>query len=69
MSKRYNTISINKFDGRTYWHKSFDTIEKAKAHCHRYVHTYCDIIVYDISGTTIEFVDIWKDFNKEEYRT
>ena len=65
MSKRYNTISINKFDGRTYWHKSFDTIEKAKAHCHRYVHTYCDIIVYDISGgerKSIKFVEIWEDF-------
>ena len=49
MTKRYNSMSIDKVDGRTYWHKSFNTIEEVKAHCNRYVSKPCDIIVYDIS--------------------
>ena len=66
MTKRYNTMSIDKFSGHTYWHKaSFESIEEAKAHCNRYVHKPCDIIVYDISGgerKRIKFVEIWEDF-------
>jgi len=65
MTKRYNTMSIDKHHGHTYWHKSFDTIEEAKAHCNRYVHTFCDIIVYDISDYPIKFVEIWEDFNED----
>ena len=60
---RFNSLSIDKVDGKTYWHKSFETIEEVKAHCKRYVHKSCDIIVYDISGDDgIKFVEIWEDF-------
>ena len=65
MTKRYNTMSIDKFSGHTYWHKaSFESIEEAKAHCNRYVHKPCDIIVYDISEDlgAIKFVEIWENF-------
>ena len=64
MTKRYNSMSIDKVDGKTYWHKSFESIEEAKAHCNRYVHKPCDIIVYDISKDlgAIKFVEIWEDF-------
>ena len=64
MTKRYNTLSIDKFSGHTYWHKSFESIEEAKALCNRYVHKPCDIIVYDISEDlgAIKFVAIWENF-------
>ena len=64
MTKRYNTLSIDKFSGHTYWHKSFESIEEAKAHCNRYVHKPCDIIVCDISEDlgAIKFVEIWENF-------
>ena len=64
MTKRYNTLSIDKFSRHTYWHKSFESIEEAKAHCNRYVHKPCDIIVYDISEDlgAIKFVEIWENF-------
>ena len=64
MTKRYNSMSIDKVDGKTYWHKSFGTMEEVKAHCNRYVSKPCDIIVYDISKDlgAIKFVEIWEDF-------
>ena len=58
-------MSIDKGDGKTYWHKSFESMEEVKAHCNRYVSKPCDIIVYDISGgekERIKFVEIWEDF-------
>lgn len=65
---RFNSVSIDKYNGRTYWHKSFETIEEVKKHCNRYVNRPCDIIVYDISGNDgIKFVEIWEDFNKENF--
>ena len=54
-------MSIDKVDGKTYWHKSFESMEEVKAHCNRYVRKPCDIIVYDISGgekERIKFVEI-----------
>ena len=64
MTKRYNSMSIDKGDGKTYWHKSFESMEEVKAHCNRYVSKPCDIIVYDISEDlgAIKFVEIWENF-------
>ena len=65
---RYNTMSIEKGNGHTYWHKSFKSIEEAKAHCERYVHNYCDILVYDISGYPIKFVEMWEDWSPKSWK-
>jgi len=64
---RYNTMSICKDSGRTYWHKSFESMEEAKAHCERYVHNYVDIMVYDISGYPIKFLEMWEDWSPKSW--
>ena len=67
MSKRYNSMSIDKVDGKTYWHKSFESMEEVKAHCNRYVRKPCDILVYEYvlhehPSQPIKFVEIWENF-------
>jgi hypothetical protein len=59
---RFNSMSINKATGKTYWHTSFESIEEVKAHCNRYVKKPSDILIYDVSKDAIKFVEIWEDF-------
>jgi hypothetical protein len=63
---KYNSCSIDKYDGKVYWHKAFDSLDEMYAHLKRYVHKSCDIIVYDVSdhdGKGIQFVGIIKDYD------
>ncbi len=59
---RYNSMSICKASGRTYWHQSFESMEEVKAHCKKYVRKPSDILVYDVSNASIKFVEIWENF-------
>ena len=63
---RYNSMSICKSSGHTYWHRSFESIEEVKAHCKRYVQKPSDILLYDITEYPIKFVEIWENFTEEK---
>jgi hypothetical protein len=63
---KYNSCSIDKYDGKVYWHKAFDTLDEMYVHLKRYVRKSCDIIVYDVSdfdGKGMQFVGIIKDYD------
>ena len=69
MAYKYNSFSIDKFNGKTYWHKAFETMEEVQAHCKRYVHFYCDLIIYEIPDPkyrdqSIKFVKVIENYNQ-----
>jgi|TARA_B100001059_G_C17746267_1_gene534497 hypothetical protein len=67
--KKYNSCSIDIYDGKTYWHKAYPTLDEMYAHLKRYVHKTCDIIVYDISDAEqngIKFVGLIKGYDSRK---
>jgi len=66
---KYNSCSIDTWDGKTYWHKGFETLDEVYAHLKRYIHKECDVIIYDISERKehgIKFVGIIKRYSNRK---
>jgi len=52
----YQTLSVNAFNGRTYWQKPHGTIKGAREHAFRYTKKPSDFFIYAVTGREIKLV-------------
>jgi hypothetical protein len=74
MKKEYQALSIDSFNGKTYWHSKTGTEEEVLKHAKRYCRRSADLIIYDTgkirSENKIKFYksipsDEWQDKNND----
>ena len=65
MSK-YQAFTVDKYDGKIYWHSKTGTEHEIIKHAKRYCHNTSDLIIYDVSKSKIQFhkhlpYETWKE--------
>ena len=55
MKKEYQAFTIDKYDGKTYWHSKRGSEHEVMKHAKRYCQKSADLIIYDVSNSKIQF--------------
>ena len=49
MDKRFQSLTVNAWTGKTYWQKPQESVEGAERHSSRYTKNLADVFIYDVS--------------------
>ena len=49
MDKRFQSLTVNAWTGKTYWQKPQESVEGAERHSSRYTKNLADVFIYDLN--------------------